>query len=413
MTEIRLDFSYPYRPERLWAALTQRRLLAAWLMENDFEAVPGHRFVLWPQGLPGLDGPITAAVLDLTAPRRLCLGWQNGTGQATLTVEVRPTRRGSRLRLVYAGDLGSAADPTRSALADTLRSLFGQRLPVVLAGVGASIDTPPSPGVVPAGVVPAVVGPVASESGLAVAGLSGPAVAAPVIAPPAGSPPVSPSGPPAGSPPVSPAGPPPRSRDRARIRLLAVIIVIIPAATVTGMVLLPDRWTPGGGGDGLGSGRLGGAPTRVVEVASGGPTRAPGPGVPSAGATAGPGGTPGPAPTANPSVTASATPVKGQLKISYTVTPLAAASLNSVEVDLQNVGDLVVEGWTVAYTFSGINLAVTNLKGTTHSRRGPLHVFEPVAETFSVRPQETVHFSFDITGAFTKITSCTVDGEPC
>jgi len=112
-------------------------------------------------------------------------------------------------------------------------------------------------------------------------------------------------------------------------------------------------------------------------------------------------------------VTASATPVKGQLKISYTVTPLAAASLNSVEVDLQNVGDLVVEGWTVAYTFSGINLAVTNLKGTTHSRRGPLHVFEPVAETFSVRPQETVHFSFDITGAFTKITSCTVDGEPC
>jgi len=410
VTEIRLDFSYPHRPERVWAALTQRQLLIAWLMENDFEAVPGHRFVLWPQGLPGLDGPITAAVLDLTAPRRLRLGWRNGTGQATITVDLRPTRRGSRLRLTYSGDLGSADDPTRSALAATLGTLFGQRLPVVLDGPGASsvvLD-----GLGPSSVVWAGVGSSAESASLRAAQ---PAESASVTVPPE---PVAVSGLPE-APPVSP-GPTPepspagsRSKDRARIRVFAAGLVIVPAVIVAGLILLPDRWTPGGGGDGSGSGRLGGAPRNVVEFASAGPTRTPGPGEPSAGTTAGPGAPPSAGPTATPSVTASATPVKGSLKISYTVTPIAAASLNAVEVDVQNVGELMIEGWTVAFSFSGVNLAVIDLKGATHSRRGPLHVFEPDAETFTVQPNETVGFSFSLTGALSKITSCTVDGEPC
>ncbi len=34
---VKLEFFYPHPPERVWKALTDRRVLAAWMMENDFE----------------------------------------------------------------------------------------------------------------------------------------------------------------------------------------------------------------------------------------------------------------------------------------------------------------------------------------------------------------------------------------
>jgi uncharacterized protein YndB with AHSA1/START domain len=442
VAEIRLDFAYPYRPERLWTALTERRLLVAWLMENDFEAVRGHRFVLWPQGLPGLDGPITAVVLDLAAPRRLTLGWQNSSGQAVVTMDLRPTRRGSKLRLTLAGDL----DPSLGA---TLRLLFGQRLPVVLAGVGASADPPPAPAVPPPGPSRA---PSVGSSGLAAVGV-GPsagegsepvgsfaalptaprsssavpesppdaAAAAAAASPPdvavaaaAASPPDVAVAAAAASPASPPAGPSSaRPRHRARIRLLVVVCVIIPAATIAGFVLLPDRWMPDGGSNGSGSGRLGGAPIgTVVQVGSGAPTPVPGQGAsPSPGTTA----APGPAPTGPPGPPTPVTPEPqvGELKISYTATALVAGSLTDVDVDVGNTGDVVIEDWIVSFGLSGVNLAITNVKGATYTRRGPLYAFAPLPETLSVPPHGAVHFSFDVTGLLTKITSCTVNGAPC
>jgi hypothetical protein len=67
----------------------------------------------------------------------------------------------------------------------------------------------------------------------------------------------------------------------------------------------------------------------------------------------------------------------------------------------------------MTFGLSGLNLAITNVNGAAHTRRGPLHVFEPVAATWSVPAQGKVHFSFDVTGTLTKVTSCTVDDEPC
>ena len=42
--EVTLEVIYPYPPDRVWRALTDRRVLAQWLLPNDFEPRVGHRF---------------------------------------------------------------------------------------------------------------------------------------------------------------------------------------------------------------------------------------------------------------------------------------------------------------------------------------------------------------------------------
>lgn len=39
-----LEREFPYPPEKLWHALTQRHLIGALLMKSDFQPVEGHRF---------------------------------------------------------------------------------------------------------------------------------------------------------------------------------------------------------------------------------------------------------------------------------------------------------------------------------------------------------------------------------
>lgn len=41
---IKTEVFYPYPPQRIWQVLTERRALSAWLMDNDFEPLVGHKF---------------------------------------------------------------------------------------------------------------------------------------------------------------------------------------------------------------------------------------------------------------------------------------------------------------------------------------------------------------------------------
>ena len=53
MTEaIRTDSFFPHPPEKVWRALTDPQLLAAWLMPNDFEPRVGHRFTFRTDPVP-------------------------------------------------------------------------------------------------------------------------------------------------------------------------------------------------------------------------------------------------------------------------------------------------------------------------------------------------------------------------
>jgi uncharacterized protein YndB with AHSA1/START domain len=69
-----------YPVEHVWRALTDRRALAAWLMENDFEPRLHHAFTFRMKPQRGWDGLTHCEVIELEPPRRLAYTYR---GEAT------------------------------------------------------------------------------------------------------------------------------------------------------------------------------------------------------------------------------------------------------------------------------------------------------------------------------------------
>lgn len=106
MTEaIRTDTFLAFPPEKVWNALTDPELLATWLMPNDFEARVGHRFTFRTDPVPaqGFDGIVQYEVLELVRPERLRISWAGGGIDTTVTWELVPEDRGTRLLLIHEG----------------------------------------------------------------------------------------------------------------------------------------------------------------------------------------------------------------------------------------------------------------------------------------------------------------------
>ncbi len=102
-----VEYDLPHSPEKVWRALTEPALLAAWLMENDIAPVVGHRFTMRAQPMPGWDGIVRCEVLEADAPKRLRYTWVGGTAEnkldTTVTWTLTPTAKGTRLLLEHAG----------------------------------------------------------------------------------------------------------------------------------------------------------------------------------------------------------------------------------------------------------------------------------------------------------------------
>jgi len=81
-----LEVFYPHPPERVWQVLTDRRALAAWMMENNFEPKLGHRFQFYNQSLPGLETTIQCEVVELEEPTRLVYTWQESSTEPSLVI---------------------------------------------------------------------------------------------------------------------------------------------------------------------------------------------------------------------------------------------------------------------------------------------------------------------------------------
>jgi len=103
-----LEHDYPAPIDHVWRALTDRALLAEWLMDNDFTPTRGARcqFRMKPQ--PGFNGIIECEVLEVEAPRRLVYTWDGGGpfGKTTLLWTLQPLSIGTRLRLEHRGFAG-------------------------------------------------------------------------------------------------------------------------------------------------------------------------------------------------------------------------------------------------------------------------------------------------------------------
>jgi uncharacterized protein YndB with AHSA1/START domain len=105
LRDLKLDVFYPYSPERVWQAITNRRVLAQWLMENDFEPRVGHKFRFEPQPHQGVNEAIHCEIIELDEPRSLSYTWRGGLmGKPTIvTWRLVPMEGGTQLQLEHKG----------------------------------------------------------------------------------------------------------------------------------------------------------------------------------------------------------------------------------------------------------------------------------------------------------------------
>lgn len=100
-----VERALPFPAARVWRALTEPHLMMEWLMENDFQAVVGHRFSL--RGDWG--GVLDCEVLVVEENRTLSYTWNHAHQDAAYNLEsvvtftLTPTDAGTHLRMEQAG----------------------------------------------------------------------------------------------------------------------------------------------------------------------------------------------------------------------------------------------------------------------------------------------------------------------
>ena len=111
--EIVLETFYPHPPERVWQALTDRRALSSWMMDNDFEACLGHQFQFQSCPLPGLKVTIYCQVLEVEAPKHLVYSWKEHPSDTPSRVSwtLFTAAGGTQVRLQHRSSSGVASIP--------------------------------------------------------------------------------------------------------------------------------------------------------------------------------------------------------------------------------------------------------------------------------------------------------------
>lgn len=111
--DVKLERVYLHPPELVWHALTDREVLAEWLMPNDFSPEVGHRFTMRTDPGPGFDGVVHLEVLAIDPPRSMRWSWRGGPIDTELTFRLEPAfsfgKEGTRLILEHTGFEGVPA----------------------------------------------------------------------------------------------------------------------------------------------------------------------------------------------------------------------------------------------------------------------------------------------------------------
>ena len=104
-----IERQMPHPPEKIWRALTQAPLIEAWLMENDFQPIVGHRFNFRAAPVHGWNGVTDCEVLEVIPYQRLVYSWNASGDQAPdglktiVTWTLTPTSGGTHLRMEQSG----------------------------------------------------------------------------------------------------------------------------------------------------------------------------------------------------------------------------------------------------------------------------------------------------------------------
>lgn len=92
---------YPHPPERVWQALTDRRALSAWMMDNNFEACLGHKFRFHGNSFSGQEITIDCEVLEIEPPKHLVYSWKEHltSEPSRVTWTLTPVEGGTQVQL--------------------------------------------------------------------------------------------------------------------------------------------------------------------------------------------------------------------------------------------------------------------------------------------------------------------------
>src|SRR5216684_3389646 len=85
---ISMEYDLPYPPAKVWRALTEPKLLAAWLMDNDMRPLAGHSFTFKAEPTPWWDGIVRCEVLEIEQHKRLRYSWRSGPASSPLDTVV-------------------------------------------------------------------------------------------------------------------------------------------------------------------------------------------------------------------------------------------------------------------------------------------------------------------------------------
>jgi uncharacterized protein YndB with AHSA1/START domain len=82
---IRIKSVLPYKPELVWQAITDAKLLGKWFMENDFEPLMNREFTFHMAAQKGWDGITHCKVIELEAGKKIAYTYQGfASGEKTL-----------------------------------------------------------------------------------------------------------------------------------------------------------------------------------------------------------------------------------------------------------------------------------------------------------------------------------------
>src|SRR3989442_8711156 len=94
---ISMEYDLPHPPAKVWRALTEPELLAAWLMNNDMRPLVGQSFTFKDKPMPGWDGIVHCEMLEIDRHKRLRYSWRAGALDNAGTRTLTPTPpRGTR-----------------------------------------------------------------------------------------------------------------------------------------------------------------------------------------------------------------------------------------------------------------------------------------------------------------------------
>ena len=141
MSEIRMTFDYEEPRPHVWHALTDPACMTRWMVAarpEGFEPRAGCHFRFIGKPRPGWSGIVDCEVVVETAPSRLRFNWiSDGDPTMDLTFDLEELGAGTRLHFAQTGFRGVSGFVMELVMRRVRRKMFAERLPAVLATLGA------------------------------------------------------------------------------------------------------------------------------------------------------------------------------------------------------------------------------------------------------------------------------------